>query len=570
VPATSEVNRILAARKKARTDIIWLAKHVLGYKDVDPEVHFPVINSLQKFDELQGKDEFLPPGAFKYTPKEGNPEEILSGTRRRLILDPRGFLKTTLNVITHSIQWILNYPNVAILIVHASGEKAEEVLQEIKAHFQSNPAFRYFFPEYCPRGSRGDWGTRQYFTTPARNQIRKEPTVSVGAIEKAMAGSHYHVIKFTDVVDLSNVGTKAQLDKVIYTFGMFRNLLISPRHWIDVEGTRYDFHDLYGRIIDNRFKDSQWQIMVRGVYKKDIPDPKFTPEELDAPYLLDAQGRRISWWPKRFPTEELERERTDPTTGEYVFASQKLNNPVDLSEEKPFPLNKLTWIEEEALKRVPMSYYTTTVDTADTVGEKSNYSCLTTCGWDRMGRCYVVDIRLGKFLPDEIVSQMFNIQQKYKPRCIRVEETAFVRGLWPSVGRMRDLSGIFPVFDFIKRDNVTAKQERILSIQPWYKAGEIRFSAGLPEFVKERLVQELSRFPKTTHDDILDTLADQFQNRTFFGPEKPRPRTPEEKDTFFQKEMRKFLGMETPEEMKEGRYQKYSACPDFYNRTGGL
>jgi len=31
------------------------------------------------------------------------------------------------------------------------------------------------------------------------------------------------------------------------------------------------------------------------------------------------------------------------------------------------------------------------------------------------------------------------------------------------------------------------------------------------------LILELARFPRYSHDDIADALADQFQNRTYFG-----------------------------------------------------
>jgi hypothetical protein len=45
----------------------------------------------------------------------------------------------------------------------------------------------------------------------------------------------------------------------------------------------------------------------------------------------------------------------------------------------------------------------------------------------------------------------------------------------------------------------------------------------LDEFVKEHLKHELTRFPKYQHDDILDTLADQFQGETVYGPLKESP-----------------------------------------------
>ena len=67
------------------------------------------------------------------------------------------------------------------------------------------------------------------------------------------------------------------------------------------------------------------------------------------------------------------------------------------------------------------------------------------------------------------------------------------------------------------------KVERILSLQPWYKNGLVYFSTELSDDAREELKHELSRFPKYSHDDILDTLADLFQNEEVFGPVKAPP-----------------------------------------------
>ena len=72
----------------------------------------------------------------------------------------------------------------------------------------------------------------------------------------------------------------------------------------------------------------------------------------------------------------------------------------------------------------------------------------------------------------------------------------------------------------------TSKRERILNqLQPAYRAGHLRFSEGLPEHVKERLKVEFSKFPKSARDDLLDTLADQYQERDDFGAVRERNST---------------------------------------------
>ncbi|GAF97371.1 unnamed protein product, partial [marine sediment metagenome] len=59
----------------------------------------------------------------------------------------------------------------------------------------------------------------------------------------------------------------------------------------------------------------------------------------------------------------------------------------------------------------------------------------------------------------------------------------------------------------------------LMTLQPWFKGGELRFLSNLT--CMDDIIMEFNTFPRGT-DDILDTLADQFQNRAWFGRLKPR------------------------------------------------
>jgi predicted phage terminase large subunit-like protein len=825
-----ELNKLKRARWKGRTDLFWLAREILGYKLIEWDVHYPLINSLQKFpdplpDEKEKIDRVVN-GNFIYNPFQGDHGiwlKQLPGKRRRLILDFRSSFKTTINVICHSIQWILNDPDITILIVHAKQEVAEAILGEIKRHFTHNKVLRSIYPDSCPVNPMDKkFANQQNLWIPNRvNKARKEPTVGIASIDTAVAGLHYDVIKFTDIVDLTNVGTEAQLNKVRQTFGMYRNVLTRPDYWLDVEGTRYHFclqgttsilmsdwshkpissirvgdevvgwglelgigtgkrrmlkrskviacgslmakanrytmssgaeivctpehkwwrgkqwkkneknqeyseikrlsslrrlmvpcernyswesgwvagmcdgegtfrknpnhpsgaigitqtlhnpelvqqlrenlqrlgfefseqwhqpsktpglehykdrcifyinggwkeryrflaeispfkrdalaaslfgqlqtdedkivrveevgeievfwfqcetgnyiangycsknSDLYGSIIesekDQPEEEKRWNIYMRGVYKRDTKGKPytFTPEENEeCDFLKDDNGNYVSWFPDLFPVSEMEAERKDPALGEWLFNTQRLNMPVN-TEDAFFPLSHIQWKTKEEMKKVPISYYTTTMDTAETTGDKADFTAITTCGWDGNGRCYVVDIRHGKMHPDEQIRHLFEVFLKYSPTVIRIEETGYVRGLKASIGRQQDIHGVYLPLDFIKRDNQNTKIERILNtLQPIYKRKDIFFSEEIT--CKDKLIQELTRFPKYK-DDILDTLADQFQNRDWFGRNQMR-RTPDE------------IQAETLRRRQEGLPDplKPKFVNDFYRSTGGL
>lgn len=525
---------IKRGRHLARTDLFWLATEILGFDKIDKQVHGPVIDVLVSFKDIQGTDNISSYPACRYTPLHPDPAEALPDDliKRRLILDPRGWFKTTINVITHTIQCILNFPNISMLIVHASTDKAQSLgVAPVKEQFTYNAKLRWLFPEFCAPykkdGIISEMGTQGQFNIPARTGGINAPTLSASSITSSSAGMHYHWLKFTDVVDEQNSLIDTQRRKVKDIFYMYDNLLVSPRYFIDVEGTCYHFDDLYNdSIIDRELrKDSQsYHIFVRGCYKKKPPKgrvEKFEPEERDWPYLLDAQGERISRFPKEWPVAALKGKQAD---NEYMFATQQLNHPVAADEaNRPFPMKQMSWISEEHLKSVPLHYFSMSIDTAEKITLRSDFTAITVVGWSRTSKKYVVDALQDKFLTDDLVKYLVLMYTKWRCRVCKIEESSFNRGLEPYLrSELRRLS-ININFDWLKRENSPdAKAMRILALQPFYRDGSLIFSEDLNPYVKEQFKQQFSRFP-SGHDDLIDSLADHLQNNPFVGALRERP-----------------------------------------------
>lgn len=531
-------------RWKCRTDLMFLCNEVLDYKDVCPEVHGELINRLQKFP-VPTKEQFEKNDVWTGTTWIYKPiKHILDlpGKRRRLILDARSHLKTTINVQAHTIQWLLNYPDIAMAIFQSNLEKGEAILREIKHFFQYNEKFRRIFPEHCPQTHIDDWGVKSCFTTEARgrNISRREPSVTVMSVEKGTAGMHYEVMKFTDIVEPGNSGTKERCQDIKDAFYVAEWLLVSPVYWIDVEGTRYSYADLYGALIEKWEKEKklgvepEYEVYCRSVYRRKTPDgspQKFTPDELDEekyPFLLDpVTKKRVPWWPydreghPRFPVENLERsEAADP----YIFSAQMLNAPRGgIGGQDIFPLDLMQWIPREKFRQnVAISHRTVTVDTAETDGKRSNHSAIVVAAWDRNGRAYIEDIVHGKFLADKLIQEFFKVCIRYRPTKILIERTSYVRGLMVAVMREMQMRNLYLPIELIPRETQISKQERITNtLQPYWKQGLIRFvkpSSPEQEAAYEALIKELKTFPGQS-DDILDAIADQFQNKDWFGKE---------------------------------------------------
>ena len=489
-------------RQKCRVDLMYLC-HVLGYHDVSLEIHGPVMDKLQKFQGGEDREVGRAgDGQWFYVPFV--PMPALKGSRRNLFLDARGHLKTTLITIAHTVQWIINYPDVRVLISTATGDQAEGIMRAIKSHFQFNDAFRTLFPEFCPPPSRAaDFGSRDQFIIPCRRlKHLKEPTVWSCSVGKVIAGVHPDVVKNSDLVDKENVKTPGAIREVISHF-KFINPLIERYNateqypattgWNDVEGTRYDYGDLYSTLLAS----PDWVHHVRGAYKD------------------EACTKPL--WPSRFPVDELEKARRE--LGDWEFSSQYLNKCIPASDGLCDPQKDVAFIPKEVLDGIlPRLRLHCTIDLAGMENTRSgDLTVFTVGGFDRDGRLYIIEIRCGHYSPEEVIGHIFNLHSMY-PQMVdfKIEKEAHSRVLLPFLKREMAKRGRYPMIYPIKRDTHTSKQHRIRGLRPWFKTGIIRFSDAIPLNTKQELLDEIAQFPSQSygvHDDILDTLADLMQDQ---------------------------------------------------------
>lgn len=564
--ATPElIEQLREARWKCRTDIKFLCNSVLGMPDVNEEVHRPVLDHLQQFpiptaEEAKAYDQLIH-GVWEYKPLRNILD--LDGKRRMLLLDSRGFLKSSINCVAHTVQWIINYPDIAIMIMQSNSDKANLVVSEIKQTFTSNDRFRALFPEFCPTKRVWEWGRADSFTVENKRFSKprggvpqhKEPTVMATSIERGLSGIHVDVIKCSDIVDPGNIYGEG-LQTVKRNFFLSRNLLVAPQYWIDVEGTRYHFDDLYGRIVEMEMEKPpelrEWKLFIRGATKRDWggqPERFDSTDFLMKPEILDKDGYGESRWPARFSNRYLEMMKRDDPLG-YATQQQQDPRPGGIA---LFPVNHQfpKWISmKDFIQNIRVSHYDISIDTAETTGKKADYTSIAVGAWSASGKCYIVEIAHGRFHPMEIVDKIVELSKKYKHRLgrVKIEQTGFVRGLMPALRRVMDLNGLYIPVEEIKRDNQEAKVERIANtLQPWYVKGDIVFvgdpglleedpkyrQEGISFKTKGQLLKELREFPSSKHDDILDSLADLFQGKTWFGRESARGFAPYQQDLAF-------------------------------------
>ena len=555
--SAKEIQSLQISRWRARTDLLYLATNVLGKDRITQEFHGALINKLQKFkkptkEEFKTHDIFRD-GSWIYTPVI--PMEQLRGVRRRLILDFRSAGKTTLNCECYSIQWHLNYPLVCLAIFQYKLEKAETILKAIKDHYLTNGKFRALFPEYCPPPEKiNDFGTKAHFDIwkidHKRPSPRRERSVMTASLDAGLSGYHFEVMKFSDVVETENTETLDQCQKTIDKFGKAEFLLTGKNYWIEVEGTRYHFGDLYGDILKKIEQHTAsgkkfWDVYARGIYVPQLPEGKereYSVAELALPDKLDENGKPIYSFPKELEKiygdidMVMQGEIDDPVN----FAAQMRNRPIggrggvpdfpivekDGSYERPSITPKFEY------DNMAKSYSILSVDFAETVSERANWTVFAHATIDRIGRTYVDMIIREKWQPSESVAALIKLCNSLRPTYLVMEEVNFTRGLRVAMEREWQLnpSNYKPSIRWTKRPANKEKEERIrLTLQQPYKTGTLRFvKEKITEPAWNGLIQELREFPRSTSDDILDAISDIFDTRDWFGKEYGKSTVPNE------------------------------------------
>lgn len=454
------------------------------------------------------------------TKELANQDEI----KQRLYLDPRNHFKTTID-ICDAVQWVLCFPDVRILIASGTRDNAIKMLSAVKAHFQYNEVIRAFFPECCPSAKKTeDWGRMESFTCPARKaKFLREPTCSIASPDATVAGMHYDVLKFDDLVNETNSRTAESLRAVVQWYKL-TNPLLEPYGYRDVIGTRYDFSDLYGEILGDDFIDEDciakqhrnYLVTKRSCFTKD--------------------GEPI--FPERFTRERLERERTE--MGTFNFSAQYLNKPVPSdSQHFPWPLVERSFIDRKDLPRART--YFTTFDLAISQASDADRTAIVTCsvgtpaqnasaatlaGLPQRGNSphlYIEDVQVGHFKPLEVVELLYRVYRRFHPIQVRTEQVGFSRLLEPIMRAEAIRQRQFLPLVWIDRDTREAKQARIAGLQPWLERNEIHIVKDIVH--KEDLVLELVRFPKYRRDDIVDALSDHLAMVSMFqdSSEEPLP-----------------------------------------------
>lgn len=456
-------------RHKSRHDRYFLAKGVLGYKDVNPFTHGPLCRAIED-----------------------------TSLKRRMFLMPRGHLKTTLCTITDAVGDALTDPNECrILIINEIEENAAGFLAEIKTHFETNEVLQSLFPELIPQrfgGPGSRWSS--YKACIPRSTSYKEWTWTAAGVGKALASNHYTKIKCDDLIGFESKESPANMRYAIAFAKAMEPLLINmDENFIDFVGTRWGMHDLYREMLNTYGSDMSY----------------FAREDIE-------NGEPI--FPAKFSLKKLNRlSLIDPV----LYYAQFKNNPI-ADGVKDFNATKIRRFDidqsgnvvyrdtEGRLQRWTREQLDVVMTVDPNSGELTapDMPAIIVAAISPKDEIFVLETWSRRVQPDAFVDRIYDMWQHWQPRVLGIEKAGQQSTLFYFKKKAKELRVYINVAELKPRNRNKAERIR-KAIQPVLNTDRLFLRKD-----QNTLLHQLRFHPDIERDDELDALA--YSTELFRAP----------------------------------------------------
>lgn len=368
-------------RRLAQTDLFFLAKTVLGYTQVDAGAHAALCNFI-----------------------------VEEPSDRRMVLMPRGFLKSTICTISDSVRLAISNPNEArILIANEVEENAIGFLKEIKAHFTNDGLLPMLFPELVPErlaGPGADWS--QTSASVARNAVFKESTWSAMGVGGTAVSKHFDRIKCDDIVGRRAKSSAADMLSTTNWTKDLPALLDRLDCTLDFYGTRKDITDTYSELM------TRWPSLATFI-REPMQDGETIFPKISTASLLRIMVETPEEWAHDYMNNPVGKGGVDWSTGLIRYFT--------LGDEAQRVLRF-----EDSVTGKPKSWKLHELDiiiTADPNSGKPlapDKAAIVVHGISPDEEIFVLSSRSNRWSPDEFVNAIWDDCNKWHPRCVGIED----------------------------------------------------------------------------------------------------------------------------------------------------
>jgi phage terminase large subunit-like protein len=514
----------------AQTNLFFLCR-LLGYADMSDNTYLWFNEENKKWETHNTHEEICNDFFTRKDPTKKSFKAFASSyieQKQRLLLVPRGGFKSTMNM-ADTAQYIINYPEVTVLVLSGVLKLAEKFIGEIKSYFTLEEGnaeyldlivpkkafrpkelgdgfsiFQMLFAEHCVPV---DDGKATEFQTAASPSKGKEPTVFAASIEQSLTGFHVCVLKLDDVVTNENSLTPDRL-KAVNKQVSINQAMLHPYGFYDKIGTWYDTEDTYGKDISNKKKyDADGETFPMKIYIRAAwwaNEAARTQGKIEEEMTKDDYCLWFNVPDQLTYSFLLDKKKTD----EY-FAIKYLNDPTQLHAVK-FPRELLIRKTIKAALVPGTGMIVSTVDTAYSTKSWADYTVILTALI--FGGCfYIIDMKRDRYDEYRLPAMIAATALQWKPKTICIEDTGKAeKYIKREAEREMDKLKVRCPLRMCTLGQGTSKKSKAAKAGPVLRFlgdDRLKFVNTCPNL--DDLYEEVSKFgtAAATHDDIVDALA---------------------------------------------------------------
>lgn len=429
--------------------------------------------------------------------------------RRKLILWPRGHLKSTVFTQVEALRRAVLNPNIRILISSAKWDNAKTYLAAIKGYLR-DPAFIALFGDLLPPGTEAKThkNNEAELTLMSRTNLSlREATFTTTGIDKEKTGQHYDLIIHDDLVARDNVGNTEMMEKVIQYYRDSASLL-DPKREMWTIGTRWHPLDLYGWLLDGstdpRCKAQMYNPHIDGCQCK------------IGVSIRQLKENDVYIYPEKFDDEVVADLIEQDQLDRYSFASQYYNNPSDPSacwfrhsdiEAALVDPDTVYWRTDSDGKRIQRNLrWYTAIDPAESTSSRACKSAAVAVGIDQEDGTWYVDWAEGRRVETPGFLEMcIETYRRYRPVKFGMEMNTRKSLAYSLKRYMLEVGTIFNIEELKPQrvgDANRTKDERIKRLLPLFEFKKIKINRTL-----KPLLEELYTIPSSTSIDLTDALS---------------------------------------------------------------
>lgn len=424
-------------------------------------------------------------------------ELIDSGERKIVIASPRGIGKTTI-CRTYAAKKILYQDCFFVPYVGQSEKLALLQTENLKRELASNKLLRVFGEFHGSKSS--SYGMRESFSKTS--WVAKFDSEHFGTLVlprgagQAIRGVSFgkyrpDLIIFDDFEDsrlIDNEEIRSQW-KIWFSADAEKAVARTFKDWqfIYIDTLKHE-----DALVQDLLESPEWTGVRQELCDDELNSnaPSFyTNEEIRAEYKEHKRKGQLDVFAREYRNQAISKE-TQSFRSEF-FKHYSEQNLADLIGGSP----------SSRLRNIVL------VDPAKTATMQSADSAIVGVGVDREGRnIYVRDVISGKFYPEELYKNAFNMVVRLNAHILGVEVTGldeFIKQPFQNYGRVNNIN---PIYRWLKaRKGVTerGKVERIASLIPYYRQGQVVHN----ETCCLKLENQLLGFPRSRLMDVMDCLA---------------------------------------------------------------